>query len=83
MAMITMYPVGRSMMGIRLFQILAWEAPPGVVHVDNITKPDVDVLKSKFGMSYTSAHVIKPKLAKMLNAIQAPKQMYSSILKWR
>jgi hypothetical protein len=33
-------------------------------------------------MSYTSAHVIETKLAKMLNDIQAPKQMYSSILKW-
>jgi hypothetical protein len=50
--------------------------------VNNITKPDVDAPKSKFGMSYTSAHVIETKLAKMLNDIKVPKQMYSSILKW-
>jgi hypothetical protein len=56
--------------------------PLGVVHVNNITQPDVDALKSKFGMSYTSTYVIKTKLAKMLNHIQAPKQMHSSFLKW-
>jgi hypothetical protein len=55
---------------------------PGVVHVDNSTAPNGDSLKRKFGMSYTAAHVTETKLAKMLNDIQAPKSMYSSILKW-
>jgi hypothetical protein len=33
--------------------------PPHVVHVDNTNEPDIDVLKFKFGMLYTSAHVIE------------------------
>jgi hypothetical protein len=56
--------------------------PPNLVHVDNTNQPDVDALNSKFGMSYTIAHVIETRLAKMLSNIQAPKQMYFSILKW-
>jgi hypothetical protein len=44
--------------------------------------PNVDSLTSKFGMSYTTAHVIETKLAKMLNDIQAPKTMYAAILQW-
>ena len=44
--------------------------------------PNVDSMNKTFGISYTTAHAIETKLAKMLNDIQAPKTMYSSILKW-
>jgi hypothetical protein len=63
-------------------QDIGMGGPPAIVNVNHISAPDVDALQAKFGMSYTSAHVIETKLAKMLNDIQAPKQMYSSILKW-
>ena len=56
--------------------------PPLTVNVDTVPAPDVDALNSHFGMSYTTAHVIETKLAKMLNDIQAPKTMYASILQW-
>jgi hypothetical protein len=35
-----------------------------------------------FGLSFTDAQRVETKLLKMLNDIQAPKYMYSSILKW-
>ena len=53
-----------------------------MVNVDTVPAPDVDALNSQFGMSYTTAHVIEIKLAKMLNDIQAPRTMYASILQW-
>lgn len=51
-------------------------------NVDNADQPNIDAFKTKFGMVYTTAYVIKPKLAKILNDIQAPKTMYLSILQW-
>ena len=56
--------------------------PPSVVEVDTNAAPNVDAVKTKFGISYTTAHVIETKLAKMLNDLQAPKTMYASILQW-
>ena len=53
---------------------------PRTVNVDTVPAPDIDALNSQFGMSYTTAHIIETKLAKMLNDIQAPKTMYASIL---
>jgi hypothetical protein len=35
-----------------------------------------------FDLSFTNAQRVKTKLLKMLNDIQAPKYMFSSILKW-
>jgi hypothetical protein len=54
--------------------------PPMEVYADDLVPPNVDSMTSKFGMSYTTAHVIETKLAKMLNDIQAPKSMYAAIL---
>ena len=56
--------------------------PPSVVHLGNTAQPNIDAVNNKFGLSYTTAHVIETKLAKMLNDIQAPKTMYASILQW-
>ena len=56
--------------------------PPSVVHVGNTAEPNIDAVNTKFGLSYTTAHVIETQLAKMLNDIQAPKTMYASILQW-
>jgi hypothetical protein len=56
--------------------------PPSVVHVGNTAEPNIDTVNTKFGLSYTTAHVIETKLATMLNDIQAPKTMYASILQW-
>ncbi len=44
--------------------------------------PHVDWWAKGFGLSYTDAQLIETKLLKMLNDIQAPKYMYSSMLKW-
>ena len=55
---------------------------PSEVNIDNVCIPNIDIMGTKFGMSYTTAHVIETKLAKMLNDIQAPKTMYCSILQW-
>ncbi len=35
-----------------------------------------------FGLAYTDAQYVETKLAKILNDIQAPKFVYSSVLKW-
>ena len=44
--------------------------------------PDVDSVQHTLGIAFTNAHAIETQLAKMLNDIQAPKSMYTSILKW-
>ena len=51
-------------------------------HDNAVVPPDVDTMQKTFGISYTTAHAIETKLAKMLNDIQAPKTTYPSILKW-
>jgi hypothetical protein len=56
--------------------------PPMEVYADELAPSNVDSMTSKFGISYTTAHVIETKLAKMLNDIQAPKSMYAAILQW-
>jgi hypothetical protein len=44
-----------------------------------VAPPNVDSMHKTFGISYTTAHDIETKLAKMLNDIQAPKTIYASI----
>ncbi len=67
-------------------QSLQSDGPPPLVLINPHDNPEmlstVDSMQTTFGISYTTAHSIETKLAKMLNDIQAPKTMYASILKW-
>lgn len=67
-------------------QSLQSNGPPPLVLINPHDNPEmlptVDSMQTTFGISYTTAHSIETKLAKMLNDIQAPKTMYASILKW-
>jgi hypothetical protein len=55
---------------------------PDCVPVLGNADPLVNCTLKGFGLSFTDAQPVETKLLKMLNDIQAPKYMYSSILKW-
>ena len=81
-----LFPHGLVVMATLLVNPHCQNFPPPVVllnpHDDPVVPPNVDSMQKTFGISYTTAHAIETKLAKMLNDIQAPKTMYASILKW-